>query len=142
MKLLMKIAVMLLPIYASASQIESRVGVYADCVKWTTINGVEHSKGFEYALNEDQSQYLEIKYYTGTAKCEGDGEILLRDDDFQTLNRIGKFPQGLILTLKDKPNSGDYYEMMFGGDSVIINSSKSLPVDYDINRTLILMKIK
>ena len=92
MKLLMKIAVLFLPICASAAQIESRVGVYAECVQWTTINGVKHSKGFEFALNEDQSMHLDVKFYTGTAKCEGDGETLMRADNFQILNRIGKFP--------------------------------------------------
>jgi hypothetical protein len=141
MKFLMKIAVLLIPICASASPIESSVGVYAECAKWTTINGVEHSKGFEYALNEDQSQHLEIRYYTGTAKCEGDGEVLMRAENFQILDRIGKFPQVLIMTLKDA-DDGDYYSLMFGGDSLVLTSSDKLPVEYDINRTLILTKVQ
>ena len=45
------------------------------------------------------------------------------------------------MTLKDQSEHGDYYELMFGGDSLILNSSKSLPVEYDIDRTLILTKI-
>lgn len=141
MKLLMKIAVLFFPIYASASQIESRVGVYADCVKWTTVNGVEHSKGFEYALNEDQSMYLEVKFYTGTAKCEGEGEVLMRAENFQILDRIGKFPQVLTMTVKDL-DGGDYYKLLLGGDSLVLTSSENLPVEYDIYRSLILTKIK
>lgn len=141
MKLALKIVTLLMPFAASAAPIESRVGVYAECVQWTTVNGIEHSKGFEYALNEDESMHLEIKYYTGTAKCEGDGEVLMRAGNFDIKNRIGKFPQILILLVKDM-DGGDYYEIMFSNDSAIINSSDKLPVEYDINRTLLLTKVK
>lgn len=141
MKFFMKIAVLLIPICASASPIESRVGVYAECVKWTTVNGVEHSKGFEYALKEDQSQYFEVKYYTGTAKCEGDGEVVMKAENFQILDRIGKFPQVLTMTLKDL-DGGDYYKLLLGGDSLVLTSSATLPVEYDIQRTIILTKVQ
>lgn len=141
MKYAIKLLALLVPLAASAAPIESRVGVYADCVRWTTVNGVEHSKKFEYALNEDQSMYLDILFYTGTSKCEGDGEVLLHVGNFELQETVGKFPKIFLIEAQDK-DSGDYYQMMFSSDSVIINSGESLPVKYDMNRTIHLDKVK
>lgn len=141
MKYAINFLALLVPLAANAGSVESRVGVYTDCVRWTTVNGVEHSKKFEYALKEDQSMYLDILFYTGTAKCEGEGEVLMHVENFDVSNTVGEFPKLFMLEARDK-DAGDYYEFMYSSDSVIINSNDKLPVEYDMNRTLLLNKVK
>lgn len=140
MKLITTIVALLMPLGASAA-VESSVGEYAYCVQWTRVNGVEHSKGFRFVLNEDQSMVFEVKYYTGTAKCEGEGESIMRSEKLTVLKTVGDFPEVLMMTLKDE-DAGNYYELMFGGDSLLLEIGDSLPVEADFNKTVLLSKVK
>lgn len=140
MKYMIVALALALPLASNAStDLESSVGLYADCVRWTTINGVKHSKGFQYVLNEDDSMSLDILYYTGTDKCEGDGEVLMRAENFTVKKKIAHKDKVFMLIALNE-DSGDYYQIMFSKDSVIVNISDSLPIKYDSNRTLLLKK--
>lgn len=131
---------LVLPLMSSAAtKNEVSAGSYSDCVKWTTVNGVEHSKGFQYVLNEDDSMSLDVFYYTGSARCEGSGEVLMHAENFSVQKKIahGKKIFSLLAKNEDK---GDYYQMMFSEGRVLIHVSDSLPFEYDINRSLLLTK--
>ncbi len=139
-KYMITILALVLPLVSNAAtELEVSAGLYTECVKWTTVNGVEHSKGFQYILNEDDSMSLDILYYTGTDKCEGDGEVLMHAENFTVLEKLGHKKTVFMLTARNE-DSGDYYQMMFSKDSVIVNISDSLPIKYDFNRTLLLKK--
>lgn len=134
------VVALVLPLVTNAAtELEASSGLYTECVKWTTVNGVEHSKEFRYALNEDDSMSLDILFYTGTATCEGDGEVLLHAERFTILEKIVHKKTIFMLTARNE-DSGDYYEMMFSKDSVMVQISDSLPIKYDFNRTLLLKK--
>lgn len=140
MKYMIMALALVLPFASHASaDLENSAGLYTDCVKWTTINGIEHSKGFQYVLNEDDSMSLDVLYYTGTDKCEGDGEVLMHADKFTVQKKIAHKNKVFMLIALNE-DSGDYYQMMFSKDSVIVNISDSLPIKYDFNRTLLLKK--
>jgi len=142
MKYAISILALVLPLMSNATtETNVSAGVYSDCVKWTTINGVEHSKGFQYILNEDDSMSLDVLYYTGTDKCEGDGEVLLHAENF-TIQKKVAHGKTLFLMLAKNEDSGDYYEMMFSKDRVMVSISDSLPIKYDFNRTLLLKKVQ
>ncbi len=133
------VASMFLSFLAVASPDDSVVGSYKDCVPWTRVNGVEHSKGYEYELNEDRSMQFGIKFYTGNSKCAGIGEVILQAIKFDLVKKIGEFPNYLVLVVKDQGGSG-YYRLSFGGDTVMVENSDHSPVDYDFNRTVLLKK--
>lgn len=133
------IANIFLSFLASASPDDSVIGSYKECVPWTRINGVEHSKGYEYKLNEDRSMQFIIKFYKGNSKCEGIGEVVLQALKFDLVKKIGEFPNYLVLVVKDQGGSG-YYRLSFGGETVMVENSDSSPVDYDFNRTVLLKK--
>lgn len=142
MKYAISILALALPLMSSAAtDSDVSTGVYSDCVKWTTINGVEHSKGFQYILNDDDSMSLDVLYYTGTDKCEGDGEELLHAENFTVQKKVAH-KNTVFLILAKNEDSGDYYEMMFSKDRVMVSISDSLPIKYDFNRTLLLKKVQ
>lgn len=141
-KYTISILALLLPFMSNAaSETEVSAGIYSDCVKWTTINGVEHSKGFQYILNENDSMSLDVFYYTGTSKCEGDGEVLMHAENFSVQKKFahGKKVFSLLVKNEDK---GDYYQMMFSEGRVLIHISDSLPIKYDFDRSLLLNKVQ
>lgn len=140
MKYAISILALVLPLMSSAAaETDVSAGVYSDCVRWTTINGTQHSKGFQYILNDDDSMSLDILYYTGTQKCEGEGEVLMHAENF-TIQKKVAHGQTVFLLLAKNEDSGDYYEMMFSKGRVMVSISDSLPIKYDFNRTLLLKK--
>jgi len=139
-KCIITILALVLPLVSNAAtELEASAGLYTECVKWTTINGVEHSKEFKYLLNEDDSMSLDILFYTGTDKCEGNGEALMRAERFTVLEKVGHKKTIFMMTARNE-DGGDYYQMMFSKGSVMIQISDSLPIKYDFNRTLLLKK--
>ena len=139
-KYMIAVLALALPLMSNAAtELENSAGLYTECVKWTTVNGVEHSKGFKYALNDDDSMSLDILFYTGTDKCEGDGEVLMHAEHFTVLEKIAHKKTIFMLTARNE-DSGDYYQMMFSKDNVMVQISDSLPIKYDFNRTLLLKK--
>ena len=117
------------------------VGKYNRCAQSTSTNGIEHSKSVELAIEDNESVYLAVKFYSGNSNCTGFGEVLVESRRFEVVNRIGNFPDLLTLTVKDQNGSG-YYEMYFGDNVVLLNSSETLPVIYDPTKTIILEKLK
>lgn len=139
-KCMIAVLALVVPLMSNAAtELESSAGLYTDCVKWTTINGVENSKGFQYLLNEDDSMSLDVLYYRGTAKCEGEGEVLMRADNFTVREKVGH-GKAIFMLIARNEDSGDYYQMMFSKGRVMVNISDSLPIKYDFNRTLLLKK--
>lgn len=136
---LMLLTVVLFPLIASANADRSIVGTYKSCVPWTRINGVEHSKGLEFVLTETRSMQFQIKFYTGNSNCDGTSENLVNAQNFSVIESIGKYPNYLILVLKDQDGSG-YYRINFGSDTIVVESSKSMPIKYDFNRTVVLKR--
>lgn len=89
---LMLLTVVLFPLIASANADRSIAGTYKSCVPWTRINGVEHSKGFEFVVAEASLMQFQIKFYTGNSKCDGTSETLVDAHNFSVIESIGKFP--------------------------------------------------
>lgn len=142
MKYTIAILALVLPMWASASQAEKvTAGAYTSCARWTTINGIEHSKGFFYVLNEDDSMALTVRFYTGSSECEGVGETILHLERFIVEKKVAYKKRIFILEAKNE-DRGDYYRMLFSDDSVILSSSDTFPVKIDINRSLLLKKVQ
>lgn len=133
------LALMLSQMSNAATDLDSSAGLYTDCVKWTTVNDIEHSKGFRYRLNEDDTMSMDVLYYTGTDKCEGHGESLMHAKNFTVQKKVAHKDKVFILIVRNE-DTGDYYQIMFSKDTAIIHISDALPIKYDINRTLLLKK--
>jgi hypothetical protein len=143
MKRLMMIAVLFaIPLICEAREPISNVGVYRDCVQWTTYNGMETSKQFELEVKEDDSISLVISFYRGSATCDSENkEILVEYRNFKILKDIGRGYSARMMTVQDVEKN-EYFQLMFSADNVMAFSSDSLPVKYDFMRSLSLKKVE
>lgn len=140
-KLMMIVALLIVPLIGEAREPVSHTGSYRDCVRWTTYNGMETSKQFELELREDDSISLVISFYRGTAECAGDNkEILVEYRNFEILDDLGRDYPARIMTIHEV-EKGIYFKLLLTGDSVSVHSSDSLPVKYDYMRAAYLKKV-
>lgn len=120
---------------------DSNVGVYRDCVQWTTVNGVEHSKGFELEFGQDSSMRIDVLFYVGTSDCQGQGELVARTENFKVIRRMGVGENTQYVYAKDR-DSDDYYKIMFSDGTALIQRSEGLPFKYEFDNSLLLKKAR
>jgi hypothetical protein len=141
MKYMIPILILVIPLSSKAGDFtQTSAGLYASCAQWTTVNEIEHSKGFQFILKEDDSMSLDISYHTGTSKCEGRGEPLLHIENFVVEKKEG-YGRKVFLLLARDTDGGKYYEIMFSDNRAIIHISDRLPFKRDLNHTLFLRKM-
>lgn len=141
MKFAILLSFLLVPIASNAVEENSSVGIYADCVQWTTYNDVKTSKKFEFELTEDGLMRFDILFFTGSAECEGVGETLLHAENFKVKEGAGSGHRARYILARDE-DGGDYYQLIFSKERLLIQISERLPVKYDANRMLLLKRAK
>jgi hypothetical protein len=136
MKLLMTLALSTLPLAALADDENILAGQYADCVQWTTMNGVPTSKKFELIFDPTNALHFAASYYEGSATCEGGPKEVRRYERFTVVQDSGNRRVRLI-TAQDE-DSKLYFKFVLSMDSAIIYTGDSLPVKPDAMRSMIL----
>lgn len=125
----------------AATEEESSSGVYRDCARWTTLNGVEHSKEFLYTLNDDDTMSFEVLLHVGTSKCESTGESRYYAAKFTIKDKV-EVGNSIYMLIAKNEKAGDYYQMFFSNDVVYLDISKTFPIEVSFNRSYRLKKIR
>lgn len=127
-KIVFSLLLLALPLMAEARGPNSHVGLYGECARWTTFNGMKTSKKFDLELKEDDSITLTISFYRNTDTCESeDVELLVEYKNFRIIEDLGKGSVVRIVTVYDEVEKY-YFKLMFLTDRVTANFSETLPI--------------
>lgn len=107
----------------SKTQVTYLKGTYSKCIIQTKVAGVERSSQIEYAFNEDQSMYLEVRMYSGSSQCLGVGDVSDRVEGFR-IDSVFSVPQ-LTLIEVTHLESGDAYNFIFKEKKVTVTISSN-----------------
>ena len=137
MKLLMILALLALPMAALADDGPLEGGQYAECVRWTTMNGMETSKNFQFVYGADGSALLTIAYFENTATCQGSASWMQSCEIAISQSSGGNVVK--ILNGQDQ-KSKMYFKIVLTPTYVSIYSSETLPVNPDPMHTIYLRR--
>ena len=138
MKLLIMLALAVLPLLAMADDTPAAPKIYKECVQWTTYNGMATSKQFHFVASADQSVLLVMSYFENTAKCEGSARFIDNYDKIKVTNSRGDDVVRFIDAQDDA--SKVYYQIMLSPNYVTIYSGDTLPVQHGLDNLIYLKR--
>lgn len=139
MKTLVILMSMILTVAAKADD-NPLAGQYSDCVRWTTMMGLETSKKFELAFGVDSSLHLVASYYEGTASCDGSPKEVRSYSDFAVVENKGGRRFRMITAKSETANL--YFKFILSPESAEIYTSETLPVKLDVLRAMLLKRVQ